>query len=141
MEFFLDNLFPIVFSFILAILGRYGVMFIQIGTNYLKNITNSQELESFIIKLESLILSAYQTLIKELKEEYKENPSTDVKETLELAKKTAKVVVTNLATELLKEAPEFVQTFIGDKLDHYIESTLVIVKKKLKGAETNTPLK
>lgn len=133
----LESIIPIVVSIVLAVATKYGVKFIQLGSQYLQGITDSQEIDKFVVVLETLILSAYQTIIKDVKESYKKNPSAPLKEQLEQAKKNAKVVVSALATEALKDAPELVKSFIGDRLDQYIESSLVIVKKKLKITENN----
>lgn len=133
----LEGFMPVVVSIVLAVVAKYGTKFIQLGSEYIQGLTDSQEVDKFVSTLETLILSAYQTIIKDVKENYKKNPTAPLKEQLEQAKRNAKVVVTQLASEALKDAPELVKRFIGNRLDQYIESSLVIVKKKLKVAENN----
>lgn len=130
-----DLLLPIVVSIVLGLFAKHGTALLRIAFAYLEKISENPHIDKFIFQLEENIIGAYQTLIKQVKEEYKKNPNADLKALLEKAKREAKAQVRAISTKQLSEAGDVVKDFVGDSLDMLIESRLVQVKKRLKIAE------
>jgi hypothetical protein len=129
MEDFQEILQPVlatIMTLIVGLLAAVAQAAIKGATAWIQSKTNNEHLTAFIAEVEHVVLSINQTVVDETKKASADGRITEQerKAILGKARMTAELEVKRILTHF----PKAFQTFIGDKVEHWVESAVAKVK-------------